>query len=154
MGHTESRLCVPLFEAKSGTHRKWSARHSSKAQQHSMNLRLRGARQPGALRRKASHRLERRREKSHARLIQNRSIESAPSCDRRVCTAAVGRRHLHRMVQDLLRHASEGRCRINCHLQAVTLGAQSINILVRLPVKTDRMDKCSSKAKAGKCYAI
>ena len=51
------------------------------------------------------------------------------------------------MVQDLLRHASEGRCRINCHLQAVTIGPQSINILVRLQVKMDRMIKCSARHK-------
>ena len=50
-------------------------------------------------------------------------------------------------MQDLLRHASEGRCRINCHLQAVTIGPQSINILVRLQVKMDRMDKCSARHK-------
>ena len=56
-------------------------------------------------------------------------------------------------MQDLLRYASEGRCRINCHLQAVTIGPQSINILVRLQIKTDRMDKMLSNAQAGKRYA-
>ena len=56
-------------------------------------------------------------------------------------------------MQDLLRHASEGRCRINGHLQAVTIGPLSINILVRLQIKTDRMDKMLSNAQAGKRYA-
>ena len=58
------------------------------------------------------------------------------------------------MVQDLLRHASEGRCRINCHLQAVTIGPQSINILVRLQVKMDRMIKCSARHKLANAMQV